>query len=264
MKFRFLEDDKVARLRENITGHALYGALGEMENLRVFMEHHVFAVWDFMSIVKALQLRLTGMHLPWTPPKDVEAARLINEIVLGEESDRGPDGACLSHFELYLNAMREIGADVTVVCDFVARLEKGEAPEMALAAAGAPQLAREFVAETLDLLRADRVHALAAALFYGRENLIPAMFQPMIEELHAAGSPCGVFLYYLERHVHLDGGEHSEWAESLLARLCEGDAVKREEARATAVRVLQARLRFWDGVFAFLPSGAAATAARQS
>ena len=91
-------------------------------------------------------------------------------------------------------------------------------------------------------------HVLAAALFYGREELIPEMFQPMLEKLHEAGVPCGKFIYYLKRHIELDAGEHSVWAENLVSRLCDGHSERVAEARAAAGQVLHARLQLWDGI----------------
>jgi hypothetical protein len=89
------------------------------------MQIHVFAVWDFMSLVKRLQSELTCNSLPWMPPVRSRIARFANEVVLGEESDLGPDGKPVSHFELYLRAMDEVGADRTLVRGFMAQIDLG-------------------------------------------------------------------------------------------------------------------------------------------
>jgi DUF3050 family protein len=68
------------------------------------MQIHVLAVWDFMSLVKRLQSEVTVQRLPWMPPISAQIARFANEVVLGEESDLGPDKKPTSHFELYLSA----------------------------------------------------------------------------------------------------------------------------------------------------------------
>jgi len=95
--------------RKTLLTHRLYPALSTTEHLALFMEYHVFAVWDFMSLLKALQMRLTCVGVPWLPIGDARVRRLVNQIVLGEESDCTPDGSAISHFELYLQAMREVG-----------------------------------------------------------------------------------------------------------------------------------------------------------
>lgn len=102
-----------------LLNHPIYAEVGSLSRLREFMQIHVFAVWDFMSLVKRLQSELTSNSLPWMPAVKSRIARFANEVVLGEESDLGPDGKPVSHFELYLRAMDEVGADTTLVRGFM-------------------------------------------------------------------------------------------------------------------------------------------------
>jgi hypothetical protein len=97
--------DAIAPLRETIIQHLLYRRIQHIDDIRLFMQYHVFAVWDFMSLLKSLQNRLTCTTIPWMPAGNAATRFLINEIVTGEESDLAPNGARTSHFELYLQAM---------------------------------------------------------------------------------------------------------------------------------------------------------------
>ena len=117
--------DTLAPLRHALLNHPIYAEVGSLRRLREFMQMHVFAVWDFMSLVKRLQSELTYNSLPWIPPVSARIARFTNEVVLGEESDLGLDGKPISHFELYLRAMDEVGADTTVIRGFTAQLALG-------------------------------------------------------------------------------------------------------------------------------------------
>src|SRR4029077_19757595 len=119
-----------------------------LSGLREFMQIHVFAVWDFMSLVKRLQSELTSNSLPWRPPLRSRIARFPNEVVLGEESDLGPDGKPVSHFELYLRAMDEIGADTTLVKGFMSQIDLGARYADVFEAMSVPPGVPEFVNET--------------------------------------------------------------------------------------------------------------------
>ena len=244
----FIQSESIDELRHRLIVHPLYPTLNTLDNLRLFMEHHVFAVWDFMSIVKSLQRELTCVTIPWQPPEDVDAARLINEIVLEEESDERPDGSYASHLHLYLDAMVEVGADTGSIRRFLEAVSAGYPVALALDQSEAPFPSRAFVKSTFDVLNGTPLHVRAAALFYGREDLIPKMFEPMVREMQASGQPCGGFVYYLERHIELDGGKHSLLAEGLLERACGGDAQHKDQAQGTALRVLRARIDLWDGI----------------
>src|SRR6266498_2691714 len=166
--------------RRAVLGHPLYAQLNSLEAVRIFMEHHVFAVWDFMSLLKSLQRRLTCVDLPWVPAGDPDCRRLINEIVLVEESDEVGDGKHLSHFELYLLGMEQAGARTEAIRAFLAALQDGETVASALQTARVPQPSRQFVSTTWDLLSHAPVHAQAAAFALGREDLIPEMFEQVV------------------------------------------------------------------------------------
>lgn len=166
--------------KQQLCAHPLFKQITSLNKLQLFMESHVFAVWDFMTITKRLQRELTCTQLPWLPPANPQAARLINEIVLAEESDTHPrDGHC-SHFELYLEAMCEIGANANAINRFMALLRQGVAPITALHEAKAPSGARRFVSDTLRVALNAPTHCVAAVFLHGRERVIPSMFERLL------------------------------------------------------------------------------------
>jgi Protein of unknown function (DUF3050) len=249
----FAVDDRLARLRVQLRDHPLYAALRRPRDLRTFLQHHVFCVWDFMSLLKALQRQLTSIDVPWLPTADPVARRLINEIVLGEESDEDGMGGHLSHFELYLAAMRDIGADMTPIERFLSVLRAGGTVDAGLEAARVPSAVAVFVRQTLDLARSAPLHRLAAAFALGREDVIPTMFVRLLEELaEAEPGRYGRFLYYLRRHVDLDGDSHGPAAIRIVERACGEDPVRRREALDSAATCLEARVRLWDAIHAVL------------
>lgn len=236
-------------IQEELLRHPVYRSINSKENLYIFMQHHVFAVWDFMSLLKRLQNDLTCTTVPWIPRKDTLYARFVNEIVLGEETDKDDAGGYASHFELYLQAMNETGADTKAITRFIGALEAGMDPLEALRHAEVPVSVHEFVKHTLELASNGKTHEVAAAFFYGREDIIPDMFQSLVEELQQSGQTVKKLLYYLHRHIELDGDEHGPLAQKLLVHLCEDDQQKWAEAFETAKRSLQSRIQLWDGVF---------------
>ena len=52
-------------LIEQINMHPLYKSIRSLPDLRIFMEHHVFAVWDFMCLLKELHRRIVSTRAPW-------------------------------------------------------------------------------------------------------------------------------------------------------------------------------------------------------
>ena len=241
--------ETISPLRKALLEHRLYAELKNLGQLQVFMEHHVFAVWDFMSLLKALQRGLTCVETPWLPVGEPRLRRLINQIVLGEESDMTESGEVVSHFELYLRAMRQIGADTTRIEHFVLSLRAGRSVEAALEEAALPVCVKEFVLHTFRVVSSGQLHELAAVFTYGREDLIPDMFGALVAQLDRDfPGRLTTFRYYLQRHIELDGDEHGAMGREMVELLCGGDLVRQEEARTAAVCALQARLRIWDGI----------------
>jgi hypothetical protein len=244
--------EEVRQLRAGLESHPVFAALTDRAHLRAFMQIHVFAVWDFMSLVKRLQNELTCTRLPWLPPADPEAARLINDIVLGEESDIGADGRPASHLDLYLGAMREVGADTRVFERFMAALQSGEMAHAALADPEIPEFVRDFVSHTLDTaLNGSRVQVMASFL-YGRENVIPAMFQGLLDSWGLEARQAPQFVYYLERHIELDADSHGPAAARLMGRELERQPESLQAARSAARDALEARNALWEGTLEVL------------
>ena len=234
--------------RTALLTHPVYQKVSNLELLRVFMESHVFAVWDFMTLLKTLQCSLTGVGLPWLPPQDILSARLVNEIVLAEETDEVAPGHYLSHFHLYLKAMEEVGANTQLICDFIDTLKKGRSPQEALALIPLPESTKSFVFHTLTAAQG-LTHEVAAVFLFGREDVIPKMFKKIILEVgDSEGLSCDAFLLYLERHAELDEEKHAPMGQKLLKNLCGNDSLKWHQAFLAAKEALQVRKSLWDGI----------------
>ncbi|AKA27391.1 DUF3050 domain-containing protein [Pseudomonas chlororaphis] len=234
--------------KATLSAHPIFAEINSLAVLQRFMQTHVFAVWDFMSLTKRLQQELTCTHLPWLPPLDPSAARLINEIVLGEESDDRPGQGHYSHFELYLDAMREVGAATRTVERFVTLQREGMSFDAALHSVDADPAARAFVRQTLHTAVQAPAHCVAAAFLHGRESVIPRMFQRLLDDWGIGIRQAPTFRYYLQRHIEVDADDHGPAAEHLLERLVASDPQRQQEAYAAAIAAVDSRIALWDGL----------------
>ena len=240
---------KLQPARQQLVDHQLYYSIASLADLRVFMEYHVFAVWDFMSLLKALQRDLTCTTVPWVPTGNPATRRLINEIVLEEETDVDPEGRPTSHFELYLRAMQACGADTTPVQRLLAALAEGASVPAALAAAQAPVAVQDFVKQTFAVIAGGQPHAVAAAFTFGREDVIPAMFRHLVADLGKRfPGQLDTFIYYLNRHIELDEENHAPLAQQMVRDLCGTDPQRWQQATEVAQQGMAARVAFWDGI----------------
>ena len=236
-----------------VVEHPVYREVRDLQPLRTFLEHHVVCVFDFMTLLKRLQSQLTCTTWPWLPAPDGASARLINEIVLDEESDAAyanhadSGGEPASHYTWYLAAMQEIGANTAPMRALEAELRAGTAPARALRSSELPAAAQAFLRTTFEIAMGPP-HVVAGAFVLSREDVIPEMFAPLVRELRDAGTPCELLLGYLERHIEVDSEAHGPAAMQLLERLVDGDETRRREALGAALRALRARAELWDAV----------------
>ncbi|MER5950810.1 DUF3050 domain-containing protein [Streptomyces sp. NPDC001904] len=240
--------------RQKVLSHPIYHQLTSVQAVVTFMEHHVFAVWDFMSLLKSLQRQLTCVEVPWLPSAATGSRRLINDIVLVEESDELGEGF-ISHFELYVDGMRQAGADTSRIDAFIALLREGRPVPAALAEAGVSASVAEFVGTTWQFIETAPVHCQAAAFAFGREDLIPDMFD-QVAALNAGHGSLSTFVDYLRRHIQVDAEEHTPMAMQMLADLCGDDAAKWAQCRETVERALAARTGLWNGISDAITNGA--------
>lgn len=240
---------EIEPLRQQLVDHPVYQSIQSIDDLKVFMEHHVFAVWDFMSLLKGLQQHLTCVETPWYPKGTANTRFLINEIVAGEESDVDQFGKRVSHFELYLEAMEQAGCNATCIKEFISQIKNKAPLNEAFTKSNVPKSANDFVSNTFKTVATDQAHILAAVFTFGREDLIPDMFLSFITELKKQfPNKVDILHYYIERHIEVDGGHHSHLAHQMTEELCGNDEQKWNEAIIAVKGALQSRINLWDSI----------------
>ena len=242
--------ESINPLTDKIVHHKLYSAIEDIQDMRIFMQYHVYAVWDFMSLLKSLQKNLTCVNVPWFPVGDADTRYLINEIVTGEESDVDLNGIRKSHFEMYLDAMDQCGADTSGIKVFIASLQTGNNLKDAFRIAKTPAAAQDFVNFTFEIINSNKTHLQSAIFTYGREDLIPGMFISILNDIDRNfPDSISIFKYYIERHIEVDGDHHSNLAIQMTDNLCGEDENKWDEALVSIKEALAKRINLWDGVF---------------
>jgi len=233
-------------LREQLRNHALYAELKSVSDIQIFMESHVYAVWDFMSLLKALQINLTCTSLPWKPVKNTNTARFINEIVLEEETDVNELGVLKSHYEMYLDAMVEVGADTTKISGFLIGLHSVDTTLSAIENADLNDAVKSFLNFTFKTIQTQEPHKIAAAFTFGREDLIPDMFLKIVGQAGKDAYP--KLEYYLRRHIELDGDDHGPLSLKIIQELCGDDETKWHGVLECSEKALRQRINLWNHI----------------
>ncbi len=243
--------DQISDARAKLLAHPVYAQINDINGLKNFTEFHVYVVWDFMSLLKSLQMGLTCVSLPWIPIGTANTRFLINEIVTGEESDVDEAGNRISHFELYLQAMEQMGASTSEINSLIIQLKAGKSIEDSIEDANLPLNVKTFLKYTFEIAQNAPLHVKAAVFTFGREDLIPDMFTQILNEIYSTHpEKVSIFKYYIERHIEVDGGHHSQLALEMVAELCGEDDQKWAEATAASIKSLEVRAGLWDAIIA--------------
>ncbi len=236
--------------KKQLLHHSLYNEIKSVDDLYCFLENHVYAVWDFMSLLKALQSKLTCTTTPWIPVGNPEVRYLINEIVLAEETDINQAGKRKSHYELYLDAMEACGANTSTVLDFLHDVQETQNIFVSIKHSPLHDNVKDFLDFTFRVIEEGEVHQIAAAFTFGREDLIPEMFTEILKNFqnNFPDTDLSQLIYYFERHIELDGDEHGPMAMKMMEELCENDEKKWQEATDMAILALEKRIKLWDAI----------------
>lgn len=243
-------ENQLKEYRDALKNHKLYQQLNSIDDIKIFMEKHVYAVWDFMSLLKGLQINLTSVKTPWLPNKSAALARFINEIVWAEESDINELGEAKSHYEMYIDAMHQVGANTTEIETFLNEVKNGNSISEALNKVNTDNYIKDFVNYTFSVIATNKPHLIASSFTFGREDVIPDMFIEIVNnaEKNEGKDAYNKLTYYLQRHIELDGDEHGPLALKMIAQLCGEDQTKWNETLDVAVESLRQRIKLWDGI----------------
>lgn len=243
-------NSSILNQREQLLQHPLYAKVKSVEDLRHFLTGHVFAVWDFMSLLKALQSKLTCTTTPWMPVGNPQTRYLINEIVLAEETDINAEGFRQSHFEMYLDAMEACGADTSEIKEFLENVIVTQNIFVSIKQSGLSDGIKDFLDFTFTIIEQGKPHEIAAAFTFGREEVIPDMFTEILRNFQAnfPETDLSKLIYYFDRHIELDGDEHGPMAMQMITELCGDDEVKWREVEETSRLALQKRLGLWNAI----------------
>ncbi len=239
---------KINEIKKNIINHPLFHMRFNNEQLSHFMSIHVYAVWSFMSIVKSLQKNLTPQSIPWTPNHSTQngMARFINEIIYTEESDEISKNTYLSHFEIYILAMRIIGVNTKPILSIVSHFKKNNYSRKYINSLNIPICAKHFINHDISIAKSRSLPKIVGVFCFGKETIIPFMFKQIIKAIPKRGN--SVLISYFDRHIEIDGERHGPLAKKIFSEVCKKKSAS-TLAYLTAIEALKLRESMWDDIY---------------
>jgi len=241
---------KIQDHKNQLLSHSLYEKVRTIDDLHCFLENHIFAVWDFMSLLKALQNSLTCTTTPWLPIGNPEIRYLINEIVVAEETDITIDGKRSSHFEMYIDAMEQCGASTSQINEFLSNIKVTKNIFVSIKQSNLHPNVKAFLDFTFRVIEQGKPHEIAAAFTFGREDLIPNMFTEILKNFqnNFPETDLSKLIYYFERHIELDADEHGPMAMQMITELCGDSEQKWNEVEEVSIQALEKRIGLWNAI----------------
>jgi hypothetical protein len=243
-------NNNIQGYKNQLLAHSLYEKVKTIEDLHCFLENHIYAVWDFMSLLKALQNKLTCTTTPWLPIGNPQVRYLINEIVVSEETDLAFDGTRQSHFEMYLDAMQQCGANTKEINSFLENVKTTQNIFVSIKQSDLHPNVKAFLDFTFRIIEEGKAHKIAAAFTFGREDLIPSMFTEILKNFQTnfPETDLSKLIYYFERHIELDADEHGPMAMQMITELCGTNEVKWKELEEVSIEALEKRIGLWNAI----------------
>ncbi|EMR02057.1 DUF3050 domain-containing protein [Cesiribacter andamanensis] len=252
-----MEESRIGKIRNSLKpmrvrllAHEIYQQFETLDDIREFMEHHVFAVWDNLSMLKALEASISSTTPSWTPSEEPQTNRIVNEMLVEEESDSDGNGGYISHFELYRQAMHQAGAKTYLIDRLLVLLQQEDSLQAALdKEVSLPQSIKNYLLQNWAISHCGKAHKIAAAYFLGREDLVSELLHKLDTELiHHHQQDLALFREYLQRHTRIDQQERDQRISQVMTELCGEDEQKWQEAEEAAKAALEARYALWDGM----------------
>ncbi len=260
-------EKRVAPLRMWLESHKLHEALGgDVDDLRKFAEIHVWCVWVMMSMLKAFQVELaTKETLPWIPSSDgrkkEKLARMVNEMALRYQYWVVDEktGKTTTNFEMYLQAMAQLGCDSAEITSFLSFLHKSArcglpcaaSMEAALRFCAMPRGVAGVLRYCFALIQSRQLHRLAASFAFVRNksSVVSALLATLDKARAEEGQDFDLYRRWLERFAGLLDHNFAPLAFQILVELCGDDEAKWREVEQTAAESLQVQRIFFDDVY---------------